>query len=123
MKRVFICSPLRNEDYLTYVKNKENARNYCRFAAVSGVSPFAPHVFCTEFLNDSCEIERKIGIDIGISFLSICDELWVFANFKEDISEGMKKEIEYFQSNFPDRKIRYFATSCAEQDELISKLD
>ena len=121
MKNVFICSPFRNEDYLTQIENKDFAKECCRFAALNGVAPFAPHVFCTEFLQEAIDREREIGINIGLSFLDACDEMWVFADFNEDISEGMKTEIKHFSEKFPDKKIRYFTRTFVERDKNLSK--
>lgn len=121
MKKVFICSPYRSEDYLTQIKNCDNAKNYCRFAALNGVAVFAPHVLYTQVLFDGVDEERQIGIESGIEFLDVCDELWVFVDFIEDISEGMKMEIDHFSLNCPGRPIRYFSTQMIEIKDLPSK--
>lgn len=121
MKKVFICSPYRNEDYLLQIKNRNDAQSYCRFAALNGAAVFASHILYTQFLEDYIDEERKIGIDSGLEFLGCCDELWVFANFIEDISEGMKMEIDHFSLNYPDRPIRYFSTQMIETKDLPSK--
>lgn len=113
MKRVFICSPYRNEDYLKQITNCGNAKEYCKFACLNGVAPFAPHVFYTEFLHDCIDEERQLGTECAFAFLDICNEIWVFADFNKDISEGMKKEIEYAETN--NITIRYFTTSMVER--------
>lgn len=41
----------------------------------------------------SLQEERAAGIDMGLSLLAMCDELWVYGI--ENPSEGMRSEIEY----------------------------
>lgn len=86
MKKVYLCSPLRGD----HEKNLQNARYYCREAANAGVLPFAPHVYFTQFLDDAVSIEREAGMRLGIEWLKICDEVWVYG----EISEGMLRELE-----------------------------
>ena len=71
---IFICSPYRGN----IETNLENARRYCRFAIRRGGIPFTPHLLFTQFLDDSVAHEREPGLALGLSMLSICDELWVF---------------------------------------------
>ena len=71
---IFICSPYRGD----VESNLENARRYCRFAIRRGGIPFTPHLLFTQFLDDSVAHEREPGLALGLSMLSICDELWVF---------------------------------------------
>lgn len=86
MKTIYICSPLRGD----VEGNIERAKNYCRKAALLGFIPIAPHVYCTQFMNDEIESERAIGMKIGLQLLGKCDELWAFG---DHISEGMAAEI------------------------------
>lgn len=53
----------------------------------------APHVYFTQFLDDTKPEERAAGMDMGLSLLAMCDELWVYGI--ENPSEGMRNEIEY----------------------------
>lgn len=96
-KLVYICSPLRGN----VIKNKNNAKRYCKQAIKQGVIPIAPHIYFTQFLNDKIEKERKIGMESAIELLKICDELWVFGK----PSAGMQKEIEWWELN-TNKKIR-----------------
>ena len=89
MKRVFVCSPLRGD----IEKNIEQARELCAEAVRRGYASFAPHVFYTQFLDDSIEEERNTGMKAGFAFLEACDEIWVYT--KNGISEGMQKEIDF----------------------------
>lgn len=86
---VYICSPLRGN----VTKNIERAIEYCRFAASKGVIPFAPHVYFTQFLDDTDPVQRAAGMRMGLAMLPRCKELWVFG----PPSEGMRAEIELAQ--------------------------
>ena len=77
---VFICSPLRGD----YIENQKRAKGYCREA---------PHVYFTQFLDDTVESERILGIDCGIALLDKCSEIWIYT--ERGISDGMKTEIEH----------------------------
>ena len=88
MKKIFICSAYRGD----IDDNTEKAKEYCRWATVEcGVIPIAPHLFFPQFLDDDAETERELGINMGLSLLKECSELWYFG---ESITEGMKKEID-----------------------------
>lgn len=88
---VYICSPCRGD----IEKNIEKAQRYCREAVElwDDVIPIAPHVYFTQFLDDTKQEERAAGMDMGLSLLTMCDELWVYGI--ENPSEGMRNEIEY----------------------------
>ena len=75
---VYICSP-------------------CRAELWPDVLPIAPHVYCTQFLDDTNPQDRAVGMDMGISLLSMCDELWVYGI--DNPSEGMKAEIAYAEEH------------------------
>ena len=88
MKKIFICSAYRGD----VDRNIEKAKEYCRWTTVEcGVIPIAPHLFFPQFLDDSVETERKLGINMGLSLLKECSELWYFG---DSVTEGMKKEID-----------------------------
>lgn len=102
MKRriIYVCSPLRED----IEQNLKNARIYCRNIAKEypDTIPLAPHLYCTQFLDDNHADERELGITYGMQFLAICDELWAFG--LDCPSEGMKKEIRYAKDhNIPIR--------------------
>ena len=96
---IFICSSYRGD----VEANLENARRYCRFAIRRGgrtsapCIPFAPHLLFTQFLDDSVAHERELGLELGLSMLSICDELWAFgvqtAGMALEISEAERLKI------------------------------
>ncbi len=96
LKKVFICSPFSPQSKMREKKVKEMDRNIqmaqkaCRYAALKGFIPYAPHLFFPQFLNDGEKDEREYGQLMGLTWLARCDELWVIG---DRISEGMKKEI------------------------------
>lgn len=104
-KRVYICSPYQGNTE----RNAMRARLYCRFAYESGFVPIAPHIYFTQFLDDSDKNERAAGIRYGLEQLWQCREVWVFG---ERISDGMRAEIELAK----DLKIpiRYFDSDMVE---------
>ena len=87
-EKVFICSNYRGD----VEANVENAIYWCKEATNQGYLPIAPHLYFPQFLDDDIPNERELGITWGIDILSDCDELWVCS---ENISDGMKREIEY----------------------------
>ena len=86
MKLVYICSPLRGD----YEKNIQKATEYCKQALSFGVIAFAPHLYFTQFYNDTIPEQREQGLAIGKEMLGKCDELWVMG---KRISQGMRGEI------------------------------
>ena len=87
-KKVFICSNYRGD----VEANVDNAIHWCKEATNQGYLPIAPHLYFPQFLNDDIPSERESGIAWGIDILNDCDELWICS---ENISDGMKREIEY----------------------------
>ena len=87
MKLVYVCSPYKGD--VEY--NVSKAQGFCRFAVTEGVMPFAPHLHNTQFLDDTSEDGRSIGMRLGLGMLNRSDELWAFGS---RISEGMLEEIE-----------------------------
>lgn len=83
---IYICSPLKGD----IERNIKKAIGYSRLVFLKGGVPLAPHVIFTTFLDDEILEERNAGIEMGISLLTKCDEVWVFG---ERISEGMQSEI------------------------------
>ena len=83
---VYICSPYRGN----IEKNTASAQAYCRMAVERGCIPIAPHLLFPQFLDDSLEEERELGMFMGFVLLSKCRELWAFGDL---ISDGMEQEI------------------------------
>lgn len=90
-KLIYICSPCRGNDG-NYEHNIEMAQYYCRTVMhmFPNLLPIAPHVYFTQFLDDSDPCERRMGIVAGMELLEQCSEVWVFG--MENPSAGMKAE-------------------------------
>lgn len=97
MKLVYIASPLRGENpsEKEYKKNIKQAAKYCEMACSLGVIAFAPHLYFTQFYNDTIPKQREKGLKMGISMLEKCEELWVMGT---QISHGMRGEIAHAKS-------------------------
>lgn len=108
---VYICSPLRGD----IEGNIKKAQQYCHEVVelFPDVLPIAPHIYCTQFLDDSIPWERKEGMKMGLQLLRGCDELWVFGIDKP--SEGMRAEIEYAKK----RGIRVRDAAAAYGDAVV----
>jgi hypothetical protein len=105
---IYVASPLAGD----IQGNMEKAKTYSRFVATNGYTPITPHLLYPQFLNDSEETERQIGLRCGFSLISKCDELWVFG---ETISKGMQGEIEKAQAlKMP---IHYFDSKCEVRND------
>ncbi len=87
MKRIYVCSRLAGD----IENNIEKAKVYARFVAKTcGAIPIAPHIYFTQFLDDTVPEERAFGTMAGLLLLSDCDELWYFG---DSVSQGMVREI------------------------------
>ena len=54
MKKIYVCSRLRGD----VETNIENAKRYCEYVVkVCGAIPIAPHIYFTQFLDDSLDEE------------------------------------------------------------------
>ena len=102
---VFICSPYAGSTTGNIMK----AIRYMRFAASSGVVPFAPHLLYPQIFDDFDPYEREFGLSFGLIWLDRCDELWVFGRH---ISSGMSREIAKARKR--GILIRNFTEACQE---------
>ena len=104
---VYICSPYSSGCINT---NIENARKYSRFAVDRHYLPITPHIYFTQFMDDTVFEERETAIFMNLVLMSKCVELWVFG---DTISAGMKAEIE--RAERKHMKIRYFTEELEEK--------
>lgn len=105
MKWIYIASPYRGDMDI----NTMRAKRYARFVARQTAVPICPHIYLTQFLDDTISEEREAGLYLGIQMLKRCSEIWVFGSY---VSEGMTREIEVAQKyNIP---VRYFDLNCKE---------
>ena len=84
---VYVASPYAGD--VEY--NTEYAKQACRAVMESGHAFFAPHLLYPSILDDAQPEQRQLGMEMGLSVLSRCDELWAFG---DTISEGMRSEID-----------------------------
>ena len=123
MKKVFICSPFRatgetQEDYEREIsENIRKAIDACRYAIREGYLPYAPHLYFTLFMEDSDDVEREMGMLLGLSWLAQCDELWVIGR---TVSDGMMKEIE--QAEKWGIKIVHCISKCIPEQRLLDAI-
>ena len=87
MAVVFVCSPYGGKQ-----ENVERAIGYCLMEMALGNTPYAPHIFFTQILDE--DTGREDGISHGLEMLARCDEL----HYWGAISPGMRREIEYAES-------------------------
>lgn len=90
MKKVYICSPCRGD----YENNIQRAREFSRAAVMQGCIPITPHIYLTQFVDDTIPAERELGLTIGRELVLMCDELWAFGI--DCPTAGMAAEIELF---------------------------
>lgn len=102
---IYICSPYSGDTKT----NIENAKRYSRFAVDRHCLPITPHIYFTQFMDDSNSAERDTAVFMNWVLMSKCAELWVFGSF---ISPGMKAEIE--RAKRKKIKIRYFTEELEE---------
>lgn len=88
MKKVYICSPCRGD----YENNIQRAKEFSRAAVECGCIPVTPHIYLTQFMDDTIPAERELGLSVGRELVLMCDELWAFG--LDCPTAGMAAEIE-----------------------------
>lgn len=104
---VYICSPYSHGCINT---NIEKARKYSRFSVDKHYLPITPHIYFTQFMDDTISEEHETAVFMNFVLMSKCVELWVFG---DTISAGMKAEIE--RAERKHMKIRYFTEELEEK--------
>jgi hypothetical protein len=108
---VYICSPYAG----AVERNTESAKLYCRFAVMErNVIAFAPHLLLPLYLSEDDPEERELALSMGLTFLTRCDELWVFG---ENITRGMQKEIT--KAKKYQMPIHYFTEAMEEVHNCV----
>lgn len=72
IKLIYVASPYAGE----LEKNIAFAKISCDFVLKQGHGFFAPHLCYPKILNDSDPLERKVGLEMALTMLTYCDELW-----------------------------------------------
>lgn len=93
MDKVYVISRFRANEYKQQEFNKAVARYFCRQIVNEGKVPVAPHIFYTQFLDDSYPEDRERGTKLGIWELRNAQE-FMLVIIDGVISEGMRNEIE-----------------------------
>lgn len=93
MEKVYIISRYRAKTSRQQEFNLGVARYFARQVVKEDKLPIVPHIYFTQFMDDSDEDERKCGLSLGIHALKQCDE-FLLVVIDGNISEGMQKEIE-----------------------------
>ena len=86
MKLIYVASPYAGD----VEKNVEYAKQACRTVMESGHACFSPHLLYPSILDDAVPEERQAGIEMGLTLLHRCDELWTFGPVA---SSGKQAEI------------------------------
>lgn len=91
MKVVYICSRYAGD----IETNVAWAIKYSQFVYRKGYLPICVHTFLDKVTGLSEAEHREELLKVGLDFVKICDELWIFE--KDGISSGMKNEIKLAQ--------------------------
>jgi len=57
-------------------------------------------------MDESKTEERRRALEMNKKLMEFCDELWVF---RDEITEGMREEIEHFKKLKGEDKIKYMS--------------
>ena len=81
------------------------AKAACRYAMNQGVTRIASHLLYPQMLDDGVPEERKLGTDMGLRILKVCEEVWVCGS---ELSSGMEQGNPYSKGSFqiPLRRVR-----------------
>ena len=117
MKLIYVASPYKGD----IEKNKEYAKEACRYVLNQGNAFFCPHLLYPQVLDDNHPEERRLGINIGKEFLAKCDELWAFG---DHISQGMFEEIEFSRKiGIPIKRIMELDIEIEEEALFCMRMD
>ena len=87
----YVCSPYKG-NLIKRIRNKMYARKLTKIVVDCKATPITPHLYLTEILKDSNPEERKIGTNLSLELLKMCDVILV--GTKYGVSEGMAAELE-----------------------------
>lgn len=93
MDRVYIISRYRADSQKQRKFNVAVARYFCKVILDEGKAPMAPHIYYTQFLDDSLPEDRETGLGMGLWELRNCQE-FLLVIIDGQISEGMRGEID-----------------------------
>lgn len=93
---VLIESRFRETDLYTEKANVLFAKRVCLFAIAKGMNPFASHLFYTQFLDDTNEDQRNLGIHLGMQWSRIVQNVWFCLREGEPFSDGMHRAYRFY---------------------------
>ncbi|MFA5841995.1 MAG: DUF4406 domain-containing protein [Candidatus Paceibacterota bacterium] len=87
-KTVFIAHPIAGD----VTGNTREILQICEQVHKDGYIPVAPYLVSLQYLDDTVEEDRQLGIDANLECFRrrFIDELWLFG---KHISKGMREEI------------------------------
>lgn len=88
MKLVIVESPYKGN----VEQNVKYARRAIKDCLERGESPLASHLLYTQVLNDNMQMDRRLGIEAGLSWLKVSDAQVVYQDY--GISDGMRAAVE-----------------------------
>lgn len=91
---VFICSRYAGSTDAEIRDNKELVLKVCRYVALAGGEPLAPHAYYPRFLDDWSTQEREMGIKLGHVWMERCKALFVVDVYGWIRSDGMIADVE-----------------------------
>ena len=93
MKRTVIESPLAGD----FARNLRYARLCAIDCVRRGESPYASHLFFTQFLNDASPEDRALGMRAALAWYDVADLAAVYRDL--GISGGMSAGLERHRTN------------------------
>jgi hypothetical protein len=103
-KRIAIESPYAGN----IEQNVAFAKNVCRYVTHDGKSPYAMHLMFPQFLNESKQEERELGIECGLSWVDAAEEVWFCLSDHPSISGGMRIALDHLLELKAPPTLRYF---------------
>jgi len=100
-----IESPFAASAERTQEEHRIHALKLCRVIALRGDLPLASHAYAPQFLFESREDERDLGIGIQKEFLWYADEVLVWDDW--GITRGMKAALQYLEHEVAPSMGRY----------------
>ena len=90
-KKIYVCAPYSGTlgDMLY---NRKLTIERCRALYEQGCHPIAPQLFYPSFLDEFDPEQRQFGLDAGLEWLALCDEIYVYGS---RTTAGMLREIDY----------------------------
>ena len=99
-KLVYIASPYSGD----VERNVAFAKAACRYAMNQGVTPIASHLLYPQMLDDGVPEERKLGTDMGLRILKVCEEIRAARQLQIPLRQVSEQEIGWELCEVPIQK-------------------